>query len=126
MTKYIVNSEQVKVGKITGREIRDLINEKTVQTKAISLRITDVFPKQTTYPGHVHTECEEIIFVMRGHGEIKIADEVFPMRPGDAIYLPQGVKHLMRNTGEETMRLICTFTSSDMSRDLRSEKSMDF
>lgn len=126
MKKYIVNLNEVEVGKIAGREIRDLINEKTVQSKEISLRVTDVLPNQTTYPGHVHTACEEIIYVFSGHGEIKIENEVLPMNPGDAIYLPQGIKHLMRNTGDEIMRLFCTFSSSEMSSCLKCEETMKF
>ncbi len=126
MEKYVVNMNDVPVGKITGREIRDLISEHTVGSKSISLRITDVFPGEITYPGHTHTECEEIIFLLSGEGEIKIEEDVFRIRQGDAVYLPVGAKHLIRNTGKERMRLACSFSSSDMRRDLRNEESMDW
>jgi mannose-6-phosphate isomerase-like protein (cupin superfamily) len=126
MNRYVVNTDEVGVGRITGREIRDLINEKTVGAKSISLRITDVFPGETTYPGHTHTECEEIILLLSGEGQIKILDEVFRIKQGDAVFLPRGVKHLIRNTGKQPMRLACSFSSPDMSRDLQNENSMDF
>jgi mannose-6-phosphate isomerase-like protein (cupin superfamily) len=126
MGKYVVNVNDVPVGKIPGRETRDLINGKTVGAKTISLRITDVLPGETCTPGHTHTECEEVIFILAGRGEIKIGDEVFSMMPGDAVYLPVGIGHLIRNTGGETMRMACSFSSPDFSRDLKSVEAMKF
>lgn len=126
MGKYVVHVNEVPVGKIPGREIRDLINGKTVGAKAISLRITDVLPGEVCTPGHTHTECEEVIFILSGKGDIKIGEEVFPMKVGDAVYLPIGVGHLIRNTGKEVMRMACSFSSPDFSRDLKSVESMKF
>jgi uncharacterized cupin superfamily protein len=124
--KYVVNVDEVPVGKIPGREIRDLINGKTVGAKTISLRITDVLPGEICTPGHTHTECEEVIFVLSGKGDIKIGEEVFPMKTGDAIWLPVGIGHLIRNTGKEMMRMACSFSSPDFSRDLKSVEAMKF
>ena len=126
MGKYIVNLEEVPVGKITGRETRDLISGKTVGSKGISLRIADVLPGALCTPGHVHTECEEVIFILSGQGEIKIGAETFPMKIGDAILLPTGVPHLIRNTGNEVMRMACSFSSNDISRDLKNDETMRF
>ena len=126
MGKYIVNLNEVAVGKITGRETRDLISGKTVGSKGISLRIADVLPGALCTPGHVHTECEEVIFILSGQGEIKIGEETFPMKIGDAILLPSGVPHLIRNTGKEGMRMACSFSSNDISRDLKNEEGMKF
>ncbi len=126
MGKYIVNLNEVPVGEITGRETRDLINGKSVGSKGISLRITDVLPGALCSPGHMHTECEEVIFILSGQGEIKIGEEIFPLKVGDAIHLPTGVPHLIRNTGKETMRMACSFSSNDISRDLKSEEGMKF
>ncbi|HSR10218.1 MAG TPA: cupin domain-containing protein [Thermodesulfobacteriota bacterium] len=126
MGKYVVNMKDAPVGRIPGRETRDLINAKTVGAKGISLRVTDVLPGQTCTPGHIHTECEEVIFILSGQGEIKIGDEVFPMKTGDAVYLPTGVGHLIRNPGKETMRMACSFSSADFSRDLKNDEAMKF
>jgi len=126
MGKYIVNLNEVPVGKITGRETRDLISGKTVGSKGISLRIADVLPGALCTPGHMHTECEEVIFILSGQGEIKIGEEPFPMKIGDAILLPTGVPHLIRNTGKEVMRMACSFSSNDISRDLKNEEGMKF
>jgi len=126
MGKYIVNLSEVPVGKIPGRETRDLINAQTVGTRNISLRITDVLPGETCTPAHIHTACEEVIFILSGKGEIKIGNELFSMNRGDAIYLPTGVPHIMRNTGKEVMRMACSFSSADFSRDLKNDETVKF
>jgi len=126
MKKYVVNINDVPVNRITGRETRDLVNGNSVGSKSISLRITDVLGGEITYPGHVHNDCEEIIFILSGSGEIKIEDQVHTIKEGDAIFLPKGIKHLIRNTGKENMRMACSFSSPDMAKGLKSEESMDF
>ena len=126
MGRYIVNLSEAPVGKIPGRETRDLINAKTVGSRGISLRITDVLPGALCTPGHSHTECEEVIFILSGQGEIKIGEEPFPVKIGDAILLPTGVPHLIRNTGKEVMRMACSFSSNDISRDLKNDETMEF
>jgi uncharacterized cupin superfamily protein len=126
MSRYVMNVNEAPVGRIAGRETRDLINGKTVGARSISLRITDVLPGQTCKPGHIHTECEEVIFILSGQGEIKIGEKVYPMKAGDAVYLPTGLGHLIRNTGEETMRMSCSFSSADFSRDLKNDETMKF
>jgi putative monooxygenase len=126
MEKYIVNINDVPVGKITGREVRDLINANTVGSEGITLRIVDVLPQATSFPGHIHTESEEVIFVLSGRGEIKIGEEVSPMKPGDAIWLPKGLKHLIRNVGKESMRLACSFSTCDFFRDMKNDETMKF
>jgi uncharacterized cupin superfamily protein len=126
MSKYIINMNEVPVGKITGRETRDLINGKSVGSRGISLRITDVLPGETCFPGHIHTECEEIILILSGKGEIKIGIETFSVKKGDAVYLPTGLKHLIRNNGKGVMRMACSFSSNDISRDLKNDESMEF
>jgi len=50
----------------------------------------------------------------------------YSMKVGDAIHLPTGVPHLIRNTGKEVMRMACSFSSSDISRDLKNEEGMKF
>ncbi len=126
MNKYVVNMDEVPIGRITGREVRDLISGKTVGSRGISLRITDVLPGETCFPGHIHTECEEVILILSGKGEIKIGEETFAMKQGDAVYLPTGLKHLIRNKGKEVMRMACSFSANDISRDLKNDESMKF
>jgi len=126
MAGQVINIDDVPVGKITGREIRDIYNKENTGEAGLSLRVTDVMPGETTYPAHIHRENEEIIFILSGTGDIKIGDTVFPLKPNDAIFIPGGESHIIRNTGDDAMRMVCTFSTCDMAADLESDDSLDF
>jgi len=126
MAGQVININDVPVGKITGREIRDIFNKENTGDAGLSLRITDVMPGEVTYPGHLHRESQEIIIILSGTGDIKIGDTVFPLKANDAIFIPEGESHLIRNTGDDAMRMVCTFSTGDMAADLASDDSIDF
>jgi len=126
MAGQVININDVPVGKITGREIRNIFNKENTGDAGISLRITDVMPGKVTYPGHLHRESQEIITILSGTGDIKIGDTVFPLKANDAIFIPEGESHLIRNTGDNVMRMVCTFSTCDTASDLESDDSIDF
>lgn len=59
--------------------------------------------RATFYPGgfhaeHLHTEDDEFVFILSGHGLKGAGGKVYELRPGCAYYLPKGVPHWMKNT----------------------------
>ena len=46
---------------------------------------------------HRHKNAEEIIMVLRGHGDSIIGEDTLPMGPGDVCYIPLGVPHSFVN-----------------------------
>jgi oxalate decarboxylase/phosphoglucose isomerase-like protein (cupin superfamily) len=59
---------------------------------------------------HNHPESEEVLYVLSGEGEQVVDDgEPFPVKAGDAIYVPTGVFHSTLNTGWEPMRLLALY-----------------
>ena len=49
-------------------------------------------------PEHNHPKEEEILFIVAGAGEMKVAGEVVPIAPGMAVHVPVGVKHSFKAT----------------------------
>ena len=41
---------------------------------------------------------EELAYVLTGHGELRLEDEVVPYGPESALYIPAGVWHAVVNT----------------------------
>lgn len=55
-------------------------------------------------PLHVHRDAEQVFYVLRGSGELRVVadgDERFPLRPGDFVRTPPGVHHAVTCTGSE-------------------------
>jgi quercetin dioxygenase-like cupin family protein len=70
-------------------------------------RVTGV-AKHMLQPGmksdyHVHPNAEQVYYVLRGRGALIVDDERYPVREGDTIYLPAGVRHQAVNEGDDWM-----------------------
>ena len=59
---------------------------------------------------HIHTSCDEIVFVYKGSGEMYINDKWIPVKAGDLHVCPSGVAHATRVVGEGIMEVISIFT----------------
>jgi uncharacterized cupin superfamily protein len=50
---------------------------------------------------HAHTLEEEWVFVLSGHGHVRIGDADLPIAPGDFVgFPPDGTPHVVRNTSD--------------------------
>jgi len=60
-----------------------------------------------------HTDsAEEVLFVVSGSGEATIGDEHATIQAGTLAVVPALAPHSVRNTGEETLRVVGFFSSS--------------
>ncbi len=46
---------------------------------------------------HKHPQVEQAYYILSGSGEVLVGDDRFPVRPGDAVYLPADIYHQMFN-----------------------------
>jgi quercetin dioxygenase-like cupin family protein len=58
-------------------------------------------------------ETEELAFVVSGHGELRLEDEVVPYGPQSALFIPAGVWHAVVNTGDEPVSMVFAFPHHD-------------
>jgi len=69
-----------------------------------------VYPGQGHAP-HDHPGEEEVIYVVSGEGEQTVGDgPAFPIREGDAVYIPRGTTHSTYNTTWRPLRLTVVYT----------------
>ncbi|MGI8424259.1 MAG: cupin domain-containing protein [Chloroflexota bacterium] len=52
---------------------------------------------------HQHADAEQLYYVLRGSGQMIVDDEAYPIREGDVIYLPPGVRHRAVNDSDDWM-----------------------
>jgi len=55
---------------------------------------------------HRHQGVEEIYYVIRGNGEVRVGDEAAPIGAGDAVPVLYGEAHSFRNTGTEDLEFM--------------------
>jgi mannose-6-phosphate isomerase-like protein (cupin superfamily) len=90
-----------------GSEIRELLAHRNSSIRNQSLAEARV-PIGASTLEHYHVKAEEIYFITAGMGQIRIEEELHPVMAGDAIAIPPGKRHKLWNTGNETLKLLCT------------------
>ncbi len=90
--------------RVEGREqkvLRDtyyLIDQKKGPSKRLTCGHTTVYPTGST-TGHSHDDMEEIYYFISGEGIMVVGDDEFPVKAGDALYVPPGEYHTTIQTG---------------------------
>ncbi len=89
-----------------GSEIRELLAHRNSAIRNQSLAEARL-PVGTSTQEHYHRRTEEIYYITRGTGQIRIEGELRDVKPGDATAIPPGHRHKLWNTGSETLHLLC-------------------
>lgn len=62
-------------------------------------------PGQKAIP-HWHEATEEIYFIISGAGHVKIKNRWYPIKAGQAAYVPKGAMHALWNTSRESLKVL--------------------
>ncbi|PKQ46674.1 cupin domain-containing protein [Confluentibacter flavum] len=105
----IIHESDVEEVSHPGRFMKWLANEDSLQAKNLSVCVIRVLPGETVRPAHSHPNSEELIYIINGEGKVMIENEVGDVRSGSAILFEQGKIHMLKNTGDTEMKVICFF-----------------
>jgi mannose-6-phosphate isomerase-like protein (cupin superfamily) len=89
-----------------GSTIREFLNPDNSAFKNQSLAEATLAPGQSTAE-HYHPLAEEIYFVTSGSGLMKLDGQEREVGVGDAIAIPNGVRHKITNTGTTDLVFLC-------------------
>ena len=89
-----------------GSSIRELAGVPTGNAANQSLAEATVPPGSETIE-HYHRTSEEIYLFTSGMGEMTLGGDGAAVRAGDAVVIPPGTPHKLRNTGPEPLVLLC-------------------
>ena len=89
-----------------GSEIRELLAHRNSCIRKQSLAEARLPIAGQTTP-HYHPRTEEIYFITQGEGVMTIDEQHQAVGAGDAIAIPPGAVHHIRNTGIETLTFLC-------------------
>lgn len=116
MTLPIVDETSMEALDLPGRDLRWLVTEESTGAKHCTMCVIEVQPGQTVRPAHSHPNSEEVIYILRGSGRVMIDGVVEPVKAGCAVLFPKGAIHMLRNSGDELMKVACFFAPpSDLS-----------
>ena len=74
-----------------------------------------VYPVGKGAPMHYHN-CAEQVTLLDGRGECEVEGKVTALVPYDTTYIPTGMMHCFRNTGDTPMRILWIYDSNVVTR----------
>ncbi len=95
---------ETNVKKVLGGTIRTFFTKETVGTEDLMFVMGDFEPNEGLDP-HTHDVQEEVYYCVSGKGTVwsgKDKKET-PIEPGVGLWIPRGVEHAVRNTGDEQL-----------------------
>lgn len=90
-----------------GSTIRELLASRNSCIRRQSLAEARLAPGAATTPHH-HAATEEIYYILSGTASMTLGEETRAVGPGDAIAIPPGARHTIRNTGAAELVFLCT------------------
>ena len=90
-----------------GSTIRELLAHRNSSIRQQSLAEARLAPGAATTPHH-HAVTEEIYYILVGEAEMTLGEDTRSVVPGDAIAIPPGQRHTIRNTGGDELVFLCT------------------
>lgn len=89
-----------------GSEIREILAYRNSSIRNQSLAEATLPPGGSTTE-HYHPKAEEIYYLLKGQGRMKLEGELRDVTVGDAIAIPPGKHHKIWNTGTDPLIFLC-------------------
>ena len=86
------------------RDLKLVYPETGLDAKTLCMGLVEIDPGHAS-PLHRHN-CEEVYYVLDGEGVLELEGENYPLTKGGCSLQRPNEKHLVRNTGTETLRLL--------------------
>jgi len=95
---------ETEAKKVLGGTVRPFFNNETVGTEDLIFAMGDFVPNEGLDP-HTHEDQEEVYYCISGNGTVWYGEDKkeTAIEPGVALWIPRGVEHAVRNTGDEQL-----------------------
>ncbi len=111
---------------LPGRHLRWVVGDGGLTAAHCSTCVIRVAPGEKVRPAHSHPHGEEVIYIIRGTGRVLVAGEVAEVREGSSVLFPQGAVHMLHNTGDEEMKVVCFFAPGTNLDNYKLYEDVDF
>lgn len=90
------------------RVLRDtyyLIDPQNSPSQRLTLGVTTIYPTGST-TGHSHDDREEVYYVVSGEGIMLVGEDEYPIKAGDALYVPPSEYHTTFQSGNAPLTVV--------------------
>jgi putative monooxygenase len=96
----LVSIEEVESNRRRGGDVRTLLSPRTVGSTSGFSGAVRLLPGERVAE-HYHPYSEEFLFLVQGSLLVDLDGVPTSMGPGDGLFIPIGVRHRLRNAGED-------------------------
>jgi quercetin dioxygenase-like cupin family protein len=121
-----LHEDDVEALGLPGRQLRWLVAPGALKADYCSACVIRVAPGDKVRPAHSHPQGEEVIYIIRGTGRVLVAGKVSPVRAGSVVLFPRGAVHMLHNTGDKEMKVICFFAPPTGLENYQMYEDVDF
>lgn len=107
---YVAHSENLEIETFDWGTLRWLCNDKLSRGAEQTLGICHIRPGCKN-PVHYHPNCEEVLYMLAGTGLHSLDGDAVSLKVGSTIRIPAGVRHNLRNDGDEEIVCLISFSS---------------
>lgn len=86
-----------------------IINKKTFGSKYSEVILGEIYPGGEAEE-HSHNDCEQGMFILSGTGKFEVGDKTAELGMGHAVFIPIGVSHKVRATGNEPLKFVLFYS----------------
>ncbi len=126
MSIPLLHEADAEALELPGRNLRWLVSDDALQASHCSACVIRVAPGEKVRPAHSHPNGEEVIYIIRGSGRVLVNGEIQPVKEGTAVLFPQGAPHMLQNTGDEEMKVVCFFAPATKLDNYAIHEDVDF
>jgi quercetin dioxygenase-like cupin family protein len=121
-----LHEDDVEALGLPGRDLKWMVAPGAIQANHCSTCVIRVAPGDRVRPAHSHPNGEEVIYIIRGSGRVLVGSDVRAVSPGTVVLFPQGVVHMLHNTGGEEMKVVCFFAPPTGLENYKMHEDVDF
>jgi len=114
------------VVQLDGRKVTWIMKAAADDTQYTSICLVSYEPGRRAKPSHAHPHGEETIYIISGQGKAKVGDQISEIHPGMLVHFPQGVQHMLWNTGKEDLVAVCFYAPNGAAIDYQFDPDFDF
>lgn len=87
------------------RDTYYLIDPAECASQRLTMGLTTIYPTGST-TGHSHDDREEVYFVVSGEGTMVVGEDEYPIKAGDALYVPPCEYHTTFQSGNMPLTVV--------------------
>ena len=101
---YVAKMDDAFEYKDWGGCIKFLLMPPDAPVKNVSLEI-GIFKPGEDLKAHTHPEADEIYYIIKGKGHLRVGNEELELTEGTAAIVPSGKEHHLKNDGKEILQV---------------------